>query len=956
MPTTLEEWQKRLEGQFTQLASARSTSRFPLFALEHGLTKDEINQIGKLLCAHLAEHTWVAPQWLVWVVYATEFGYGYHGDEYWPSFEDRTPFWRERGSRNRLRSWFCKFQSVYKGVTPSGQWAEWFKIIAWPITHAILPRYLQGQLAKALFDFRYSLARLDDLSPSAVGAFLSANAWDGSSRFREFLQQEELVGRIVLALLTDRRVEGDSPIYPPTLQRIVSDLEAVQSSREWLKETRSFVADSFKGAAHSTGGPAQSAGVRSIGRTDSSHEQQSVRPRLMLRPSGLSVFSLVVEIPSFAPIVRINPQLRGFLKAARCKVAGTGGSWMPGGWLLSSFQRRVIKSWPGAGVPILLFEQPNSVLDHLVDSETRLSSGPIWLFRLGSDGLGREVVGRIVRPGGKYVVLSEADLPTDHPNLIACHVDCRGMNAATLSIPAVVSHDIVNKLNQLGVFVARTLRIWPAGLIGRGWDGEGQSEWLTTEAPCFGIVHDHPVSAYVLRVNDGPETLIDAGEAGSPVFVKIAPLPAGQHTLSVDVHRGFHLSMVPSVPPTEGIVTLSVREPEPWVPGTTSFAGLTISVDPQDPSLDTFWEGNVAIGILGPAGHSVTCSMSLETATGRELLSEQIGSFELPLATQEWHKKLAQFLNHERRAWAYIEASSGRFLIKADELGEYSLRLERDTKPIRWICRSSQQVMTVRLIDDTGSEDEAACRLFSLHRPAFSATLNTDALLTGFQVPFPGGLFEATSGSFQDTMVVCTPQIQGGFQGLAIEPDLQELDNSGFQIRDILKLLRSWGDARQAGPLVRMRRILVINRFLNHLYSRLCGSKWAQAEANYLSNSHSEVSLQELQRLVYSVPGFAALLRRDFEKMEADTEDRIIWFAEVCARYQVCSKPGLCEFALQLASRPQHLLTLPAPLLDELFLDIKNNSTVLRGARFLALLAVTKGPNLSGFALPGWKW
>jgi hypothetical protein len=205
-------------------------------------------------------------------------------------------------------------------------------------------------------------------------------------------------------------------------------------------------------------------------------------------------------------------------------------------------------------------------------------------------------------------------------------------------------------------------------------------------------------------------------------------------------------------------------------------------------------------------------------------------------------------------------------------------------------------------------------------------------------------------------MVVCTPQIQGGFQGLSIEPDLRELDNSGFQIRDILKLLRLWGDARQAGPLIRMRRILVINRFLNHLYSRLCGSKWAQAEANYLSNSHSEVSLQELQRLVYSVSGFAALLRRDFEKMEADTEDRITWFAEVCARYQVCSKPGLCEFALQLASRPQHLLNLPAPLLDELFLDIKNNSTVLRGARFLALLAVNKGPNSSGFALPGWKW
>lgn len=841
-------------------------------------------------------------------------------------------------------------------MTPSGQWAEWFKIIAWPITHAILPSYLQGQLAKTLFDLRYRLARLDDLSPIAVGQFLSANAWDGPSRFREFLQQEELVGRIVLALLSDGRVELDSPIYPPTLQRIVSDLEAVQSSREWLKETRSYVADSFKGAGRSVGESTYGSEVRIIGRRDSNDERPTIRPKLMLRPSGSSAFSLVVEIPSFAPIARTNPQLRAFLKSTRCKVAGTGGTWMPGGWLLSSSQKRVIKSWPGAGAPVLRFEQRNSLLDHLVDSESRLSSGSIWIFRIGSDGLAREVVGHIVRPGGKYVVLKETDLPSGHPNLIACSVDCEGLNAATLSIPSTVSPDIVNELGQLGIFVARTVRIWPAGLIGRGWDGEGQSEWLTTETPCFGMVHDHPLSAYILRLNDGPETRIEAGELGSPVFVKIAPLPAGQHTLSVEVRRGFHLSMMPSVPPAEGIVTLSVREPESWVPGTTSFAGLTISIDPHYPSLDTFWEGNVAVGILGPAGHSVTCSMCLENATGKELQCEQIGTFELPLVAEEWQKKLAQFLNHERRAWTYIEASAGRFLIRADELGEYSLRLERDTKPIRWICRSSQQVMTVRLIDDTGRDGEAACRLFNLRRPAFPTIVKTDTMLTGFQVPFPGGLFEATSGDFLDTMVVCTPQIQGGLQGLVVEPDLQDLDSSGSQIIGILKLLRLWGDARQAGPLVRMRRTLVINRLLNRLYSRLCGSKWAQAEADYLSSSKSELALHKFQRLVYSVSGFAATLRRDFEKMEPGADIGTEWFSEVAARYQVCSNRGLCEFALQLASRPHHLVDLPATLLDGLFLDIRNNSVLLRGARFLALLSVTKSPGSNGFALPGWKW
>jgi len=200
MTMPLEEWQQRLERHFTQLAAARSRSGFPLFALEHDLTGDEFEEIGDLLRSRLATGLRLDPHWLVWVVYATELGYDYDGDEYWRSFEERTPQWRERGSRNLLRSWFSKFQATYHGVKPSGPWADWFSIIAWPITHAILPKYLQWQFAKTLYDLRYRLTRLEAQSPGAVGQLLSANAWEASSRFREFLQQAELTGRIVLAL------------------------------------------------------------------------------------------------------------------------------------------------------------------------------------------------------------------------------------------------------------------------------------------------------------------------------------------------------------------------------------------------------------------------------------------------------------------------------------------------------------------------------------------------------------------------------------------------------------------------------------------------------------------------------------------------------------------------------------------------------------------------------------
>lgn len=951
MPTPLEEWQKRLERHFTQLASARSNSDFPLFALEHGLTEGELEEIGVLLRARLAGDLWLPSHWLVWVIYATEFGYDYEGDEYWLSFEEHTPHWRERvtsGRRNQLRTWFSKFQATYHGVKPSGAWAGQFPIIAWPITHAILPKYLQWQFAKTLYDLRYRLARLGSLSPESVGQLLAANVFEASSRFQEFLQQEELAGRIVLALLSDRELEGESPIYPQTLQRLVSDLEQVQSTREWLKETRRFVADRLKGGGRGPGG--ESAGL--VQHSEGKHVipvAPGIRPTLMVRRSGTSTWSAVINVPSFGGVARLNPEVRGFLSSTRCKIAGTGDTWLPTGWLLSSAQRRVLKSWPGAGAPMVKFERPHGIIDHLVDSETRLSTGPIWLCRLGEDGLAREIMGCIVRPRGKYILLREAALPSDHPFLALCSIDCDGIYAGILSVPDNLAAADINWLHELGLQVARTVRIWPAGLCGRGWDGEGHSEWLTTETPCFGMVHDHPLDAYSLRLDNGVETLINVRAVGSPVFVKLTPLPAGRHTLSVKARRNYQAT-------ADGVVTLEVREPEPWIRGTTSHPGLVVSLDPHDPSLDTFWEGKVGISIFGPAGRQVTCSISLANASRKELLSEPIGAFELPVTSDEWRKKLIHFLSDEDRERIYLEASSGRLLIKGDELGEYALPLERNVKPIRWICRSIHRIMTVRLIDDTGRDDAVICRFFSFRGPAEPVNLSAESIMAGFQVRPPGGLFEARNGEYLDTIIVSTPQIEGGLQGLAVDPDLRDLDGSAVEVLHILNLLHLWSEARLVGPLVSIRRSRIIDRIINRLYSRLCGSRWADAESAYLSNPDSDPAVQQLQRSVGGSPGFSAILRRDYERMEAGTNVGTQWFSEVAARYQVCSERGLCEFALQLASHPDNLLLYPEPALNGLLLEIKKNTVLLRGARLLALLAANKNHGFSRSALPRWKW
>ena len=119
---SLDQWQAHLDKHFRNLAKNRVGTRFPVFALEHGLSKNDLVEISSLLLSRLKARLPLHPHWLLWVIYATEFGYNYDGDEYWFSFEKQTPHW-EFNDRYKVVSWFTKFQKTFDGVTPTGPWA-----------------------------------------------------------------------------------------------------------------------------------------------------------------------------------------------------------------------------------------------------------------------------------------------------------------------------------------------------------------------------------------------------------------------------------------------------------------------------------------------------------------------------------------------------------------------------------------------------------------------------------------------------------------------------------------------------------------------------------------------------------------------------------------------------------------------------------------------------------------
>ena len=952
---TLDEWQERLERHFEDLARLREGSGFPIFALEHGLSDEEIEEISSLLLSHLKSQHPLFPYWLLWAIYAAERGYTYNGDEYWRSFEEQTPEWTPE-DHYKLVPWFRKFQKTYNGVVPSGRWANHFRIIAWPITHAILPRYLQRQFVEALYDLRFSLVRLAEPNPTAIGQMLAVEADHTSTRFRQFLQQEDLTGRIVLSLLGTAPAEGKEPIYPQTLERIVGDLGEIARARERLKETRRVVTN-FKGIGRGTGPSVHRPHTPRAGDTVPDIRRLGIQPSLLLGHRGGGTWTVRLEVPSFRSVAALNTEVHSFLKSTRCRVNGAPDI-KPAGWLLSGNRKSPLKSWPDPHKPLIQLLKPHETINHLLESECRLSAGPVWLFKIAQDGNAHEIIGRIVRPGSSYLVVTTDALPEPHGFIRPCPVEleCGGVKAIRFSIPRQVSTDDTAWLRRLDLQVARTVRVWPAGLSGRGWDGEGRSEWLTTETPCLGIRHDYLVDAYVLRLKNSAETVIAetvirTGGGERPVFVRIEPLPAGIYTLTVQPKTSL-ASM--AGPDSTGFIQLRVREPEPWIPDVVSHPCLIATLDPHDANLDLFWRNEVNVSVRGPEGRTVSCIVSLTGQDEKEILSEQIGGpMELPVKPEVWRNKFGQFLKNKQHAWSYLEATSGSLTIAGEELGRSVFRFEHDVIPLRWVLRRNRGKIALRLIDETGEEEDPLSILFfSMEHPLQEEHRAPDEALKDSIAPEPGGLFHAQHGEHCAGVIVSTPRTTRNLQDLAIRPAF----SGSTDLLHCLQLLGSWENARLYGPLVRVRQETVTTSLLAEIYRRLYGANWTRKETAFRENPASPSVVDALCKAVDQRSDFVSALRRGSAEIGDDMAATSQWYAGVAERYNVSRKPELCDFALRLASQPHRLSeTFKAGEMKNLLNQVKNKPALVRGARLLVLLSANRDRTPPKRMLPRWK-
>ena len=210
----------------------------PVFFIEHGLSEGEVTDVfadvGRHLPVHSLEGTWWHAHCLPLLVAASEVGYRYRGTgtDFWPILAAKFSVEFSGTDRRALRDLFERASNTYRGVQPPATpWAKAFHLIAWPITHALVPQEFHRPLAQTLANLRVNVSELSD---EDLHLAIRVAASGTSARFATLLENTSLVVAATRSLL----IGATGELSPEIVERIAADLASDQEARRAVDVAR----------------------------------------------------------------------------------------------------------------------------------------------------------------------------------------------------------------------------------------------------------------------------------------------------------------------------------------------------------------------------------------------------------------------------------------------------------------------------------------------------------------------------------------------------------------------------------------------------------------------------------------------------------------------------------------------------------------------------------------------
>lgn len=818
----LQSLQSRLHLHFQALHEERRLLNppGPVFALEHGLGSAEFSLLEASVRGAVASGFGTAYRacWLPFVVYAADVGYDYIGKDFWPPFASRTPGWEAPnsgwdvgGNRSRLRNWFVKFANDYGGARPTGAFAEFFINIAWPIMHAVLPIYLQRQLAELLDE--YAIYLTNDLlnNPDDLGHALARQAHlrDYPERFQKFCSQQALLGRVAATLLAGDD-EETAYLLPSTLQRIVDGLMGEQKARLALLRAR-------RSASR-----VRAAGFRPTSSSDGSSRGEKRTPilsdpRLRLKRVEEG-WHLYADIPDLKPLATRLPELVDELRKRRADVAGVDRPVMAGRLLRPGEQ--LLGTLPARGTPFVSLLDASPAVNTLLSLQCRLSPGPWWVFKKRTDAHAVEVKGKHVSPGERYLLLTYPDvLPPNVTWLRELEARVSGARLFELEVPEQLSEAQAAVFTEVGISVMSGVHVRPVGLVPLGWDGEGSVEYLAGDSVLLAVRSERTPESCVLTINDGPPELLHWPRGEVEFFLALEELVVGVHSVSVTLLGNGADAMA------TGVLTVSIRQPN--TEGTGAGEGIRLLASPARPLLADLWDGLATITVDGPPDTDAQLLITLKDEGNRDLATVR-RTVTLPLSEAGWRDIARQELRSSDLGDAYDEAESCEVIVSRIGIGFATLVCERGFRPLRWvISRRHNGPYEARLIDRTDGANTVV-EVFESTSPLQAIRLATAATV---ESPLVGGLLRAKSGE-QTASVILPPDHMALIRrGGAARPQVPVGSKSAGEAMRLIRGHASWMEADlPANPFADRQRQKALEVIESELVGLLGGHRWAHQE------------------------------------------------------------------------------------------------------------------------------
>jgi hypothetical protein len=912
---TLDNYQNVLLQHFRELSSKRKSGGQRLFALEHPLTSEETEDLTRLVNAELRRGNTFETLWLVWVIYSTEIGYTYNGDEYWTSFQEKTPIW-DNAHRGLIRDAFIRFENTFYAVVPEGAWADHFSIISRPITNAILPKDLQISFAKLLYNVRNEFS-LNARSARDIGKLLKRNSREfTSSRLDNFLEQPELAGRITLAMLYGNEHEDSELIRPETLLRIVSDLERKKNAKAWVSIARRKARIKLEGLSKVSDGqqkPVPVGPVKPIGDFE-------FRAYFFLQRVERNAFIVGIDVPTL-PQHKVDNDLFEKLMTLRVKIGGVNGTPVPAVNLAAGLKRR-LDQWPSTDRSLFEINGETELSDRIFDWRP---SDPPWVFMTRPDGYAYEVVGKSVRSGNTYIVAYPQgyEAPTFGDE---CFLQCQGISARIITLEDVIPADIEDALRNFNIRVTKTVRLSPIGYPAFQWDTDGYSEWFSTDEPCFALLTDGFIPSVKVSLN-GHSITVPNLKPGVPSFIQLPCLDVGRHILEVSADKVGSEAF-------QAFAFLNVREPL-TTDAAKNKSPITLTIDPPTASADDLLSNEARIQLFGPS--NLDLSLDVNCFDGDQLVGS-LATKKIVLPFEE--DELSRYLTEEGRKREFLlSASRIEIRIHHGELGAYCLSVKRKLPSLRWSFTEINHQRFMRLVDESDGDFSTFLYFYDINDPSTQIKFNPAEWKQRVPIRIRG-LFSVKNGNQIINTVVSYPESGRSLAALAISPIIPRLGRDPLtELSKAYGLGRMWSLAQTFDLLSQAHKESVVIKFECCVFKTLLGEEWISAEEAFMADFLFRKPLYPFESLVGHREFATQLRHRVFSLIDkrVNLGSEIEWFIRSGKRMGLARDYETGRFVMEFCNSP---FGIPDRLQDNLKREIPNilrHRELVKGGRFFLL-------------------